>query len=302
MRRMRLAATLFALTLSSTALGVPIITVEDGSTLVVDSATKANYDVRGSLDIRAGADVNSVYSYSEGSGKVTMSGGRVDYGISLSRGLFESTGGESYGAGNYSNGLDIGWGQAVISGGTFVGGNGTLAAGSGVAGSAGTWNGVPFVSELAISGGTFIGGTGAGGYYGGDTGYSLISLGNTTVTGGEFLSPIAINAAYGGVTSFFGTGLSYDAATQTLSGVLSNGDALHALVYLSGGTVAETNDDGTEITFSYDSGVSTDPPTNPEPPPVPEPTSLIVFGLAGAFAMARHRRISRGRTASRSNC
>lgn len=292
MRRMRLAATLFALSLSSTAFSTPI-TVSNGEMLVVDSATNGYYDVRGSLDIRPGALINTVYSYSEGTGKVTMSGGRVANGISLSRGVFESTGGESHGAGSYSDGLTVGWGQATISGGTFVGGDGSIGAGSGVSGSAGTWNNDPFLSQLTISGGTFIGGTGSGGYYGGTSGYSLLSIGNATVSGGEFLSPIAINAAYGGVTSFFGTGLSFDSATHTLSGVLSNGDAIHALVYLSGGTVARTNADGTEITFSYTPDAPTDPPTNTEPPPVPEPTSLVVFGLAGAFVLVHRRRAGR---------
>ena len=35
---------------------------------------------------------------------------------------------------------------------------------------------------------------------------TTFALGNTTVTGGNFLSPIAINSAYGGVTDFLGTG------------------------------------------------------------------------------------------------
>ncbi|WP_165072635.1 PEP-CTERM sorting domain-containing protein [Paludisphaera rhizosphaerae] len=292
MRRMRLTATLFALTLSSSVFATPI-TVPNGSTLVVDSATKEMYNVRGSLEIRAGADIHYVYTDPESPGKVTMSGGLVDNGISIGQGFFEATGGESRGVGTYASGLTVGWAQARISGGTFIGGDSPFQPGNGITGSALNWGAGPFLSELTISGGTFIGGTGSGGYYGGTSGYSLLSLGNTTVTGGEFLSPIAIDAAYGGATSFFGTGLSYDAATQTLSGVLSNGDALHALVYLSGGTVARTNDDGTEITFSNDSGVSTDPPTNPEPPQIPEPTSLVVFGLAGAFAMVYRRRARR---------
>lgn len=286
MRRMRTAATLFALVFSSAAFGSPI-TIPSGSSLVVDTATNGMYDVRGALDIRPGAEIFSVYDYNDEAGKVTMSGGRVDNGIHINRGIFEAVGGESRGGGSYYDGLNVSWGEARISGGTFIGGDSSVQPGNGVAGSSGNWDGVPFLSQLAISGGTFIGGTGSGGYYGGDSGYSLLSLGNTTVTGGEFLSPIAINAAFGGVTSFFGTDLSYDAATHTLSGILQNGDAIHALLYLSAGTVATAVGDGTEITFSYDPGSS---PTTQEPPPVPEPTSLAVFGLAAAFALAHRRR------------
>src|SRR5262249_56599394 len=133
-----------------------------------------------------------------------------------------------------------------IAGGTFTGGNSPGQAGSALVASAGTANGNPVVSTLSISGGTFTGGTGSGGFYGGTTGYSLISLGNTTVTGGNFLSPIAINTAYGGETDFLGTNLSYH--DHILSGLLQNGDSIHVRVYPDIAD-AQVNDSGTEVKF-----------------------------------------------------
>jgi hypothetical protein len=147
-----------------------------------------------------------------------------------------------------------------------------------VAVSAGNSNGNPFLATLNIEGGTFAGGTG-GGSYGGSTGYALASAGNTTITGGHFLSPIAINTAYGGHTDFLGTNLTYH--DGVLSGVLANGDPIHVRIYPDS-VHAVVNDSGTEVSFH----ASAPGPVTP----VPEASSVLIFSvLGGSFALARRR-------------
>jgi hypothetical protein len=149
-----------------------------------------------------------------------------------------------------------------------------------VAVSAGNADGKTFLGTLNIGGGTFAGGTGAGGFYGGSTGYSLLSLGNTTITGGHFLSPIAISTAYGGHTDILGTNLTYH--DGVLSGVLANGDPIQVRIYPDF-LPAVVNDSGTEVSFNA---------TAPGPvTPVPEASSVLIFGLlGGVFAWSRCRR------------
>jgi len=214
-----------------------------------------------------------------------MSGGKVEDGISVQQGPITISGGQISGAASYgSNAVDV-LSSAVITGGTFIGGNSSTYAGSAVVGSAGTGYlpgnpiGVPLVSTLKISGGTFIGGTGPGEYYGGTTGYSLISIGNTTVTGGKFQSPIAINGSYGGETDFIGKSLTYQ--NGILSGLLQNGDPIHVQIYTDF-TNATVNSTGTEVSF-LPSG------TAPSPAPIPEPTSAWIFGLLALLGIARRR-------------
>ena len=177
----------------------------------------------------------------------------------------------------------------MVTGGTFVGGNSSTYPGSAIVGSAGDGHlagkpiVIPLVSTLKISGGTFIGGTGPRGYYVGTTGYSLISMGNTTVTGGNFQSPIAINGSYGGETDFIGKSLTYQ--NGILSGFPQNGDPIHVQIYpdFATGTV---NGSSTELSF-LPSGTA-QPPT-PPPAPVPEPSSAWIFGLLALLGLARRR-------------
>ena len=173
----------------------------------------------------------------------------------------------------------------MVTGGTFVGGNSSTYPGSAIVGTAGDGHlagnptVIPLVSTLKISGGTFIGGTGSGGYYGGTTGYSLISIGNTTVTGGNLQSPIAINGSYVGQTDFIGKNLTYQ--NGILSGLLQNGDPIHVQIYpdFATGTV---NGTGTEVSFRRSEPA-------PPPTPIPEPISAWIFGLLALLGIARRR-------------
>jgi hypothetical protein len=237
----------------------------------------------GTLNIGPGATVLSASESGSGA-SIVMSGGQVQAGISVNSGNLTVTGGQSRGYDNSAYGGDGVFvsSSAQISGGTFTGGNSPGQAGSGVVASAGTVDGRPTLSTVDISGGTFVGGTGSGGYYGGTSGYSLASLGDTTVTGGHFLSPIVINAAYGGVTDFLGSHLTYQ--NGILSGLLKDGDPIHVQVFAAGATAA-VNDSGTEVRFA--SGPSSSPTPTPDPAPIPEPTTAMLFGLAVALALGR---------------
>jgi len=260
------------------------IFVSDGGTYNVSTATNGSYYVQnGTLNILPGSDITSVSAYGSGA-SVTMSGGQVKTGMQVNLGNITVSGGESRGFDNSAyggNGLGVFFqSSAQIKGGTFIGGNSGGQAGSGVVASAGTSNGNPVISTLNISGGTFIGGTGSGGYYGGSTGYSLLSIGNTTVTGGNFLSPIAVNTAYGGETDFVGTHLTYQ--NGILSGLLQNGNPINVQIYpdFTGATV---NASGTEVSFLSSSS------TAPLPSPIPEPTSALIFGLVTTLVLARRK-------------
>jgi hypothetical protein len=266
------------------------IFIEDGGTHDVSSSVSSYVLQNGTLNIRPGSEAVSVSAQSSpGDGaaaSVRMTGGQVNAGIDINRGSLEVSGGLALGLNSSlygGDGVTVFWGQASITGGTFTGGNTSNPAGqagSGVVGSAGTWDGMPVLSTLNISGGTFSGGTGAGGYYGGSTGYSLVSLGNTTITGGHFLSPIAINTAYGGQTDFLGAHLTYH--DQILSGLLLSGAPISVRIYPDFAN-AVVNATGTEVRFSSSA-------TGPIPP-VPEASSVLIFGaLGGALALARHRR------------
>jgi hypothetical protein len=269
-----------------------LIYIGDGGVHDVGTPTGDSYGVEsGTLNLLPGANVSSVgggaaFGESIHSVLITMSGGAT-YGIDVTRGDVTVSGGQA-GNAHSADGLTIFHGTANITGGTFVGGNSPTHAASAVVGSAGTDNGVPVLSTLNISGGTFQGGTGSGGYYGGTTGYSLVSIGNTTVTGGHFLSPIAINTSLGGVTDFLGTNLSYH--DHILSGILQNGDSINVRVYpdIADATV---NGTGTEVRFGRAGPAS---PVLDPPMPVPEPASALVFGLFAALGLA-HRRSRRGR-------
>jgi hypothetical protein len=220
---------------------------------------------------------------------VTMSGGLVDFGIRMAQGNAEITGGRLLGgnAGAFGgDGLMVFDGSGRIEGGTFIGGDSKWQAGSGVVGSAGQVDGVLTLSTLRIDGGTFVGGSGSGGYYGGGSGYSLVSIGNTTVAGGNFLSPIAINASYGGTTEFLGANLAYNSSTHVLSGILQNGDRIGVLIY-SQDAYATVNASGTAVSFSSTPGPDPDPTPDPLPEPVPEPGAIAIFGLTAAFALVR---------------
>jgi hypothetical protein len=219
---------------------------------------------------------------------VTLAGGRVDYGILVSRGSVEVTGGRLLGgdARYLGDALCVAYGSGRIEGGTFIGADSIDQAGSGVVAGAGLIDGVPAMSTLRIDGGTFIGGSGSGGFYGGSTGYSLLSIGNTTVTGGEFLSPIAINASYGGTTEFLGSNLAYNSSTHVLSGVLQNGDRIGAVIY-SLGAYATVNASGTVVSFSSTPGPDPDPGPDPLPEPIPEPSTIAIFGLMASLTLAR---------------
>ena len=262
----------------------------DGGTYDVSSPTNGTYIVEsGTLNILPGADLlYASTSTSPNGASITMSGGQVETGITVDLGSNLSiSGGQSRGYDNPSFGGNAVFvsSSAQITGGTFIGGNSSGQAGSGVVGSAGTAytagiaEGKPFLSTLNISGGTFVGGTGSGGYYGGSTGYSLLSIGNTTVTGGNFLSPIAINTAYGGETDFLGTHLTYQ--NGILSGLLQNGDPIHVQINPDF-TAATVNASGTEVSFLSSSAT-------PLPSPIPEPTSALIFGLLTTLVLARRR-------------
>ncbi len=267
----------------------------DGGTYNVNWSENNGYFVQnGTLNILPGADILSVLVYGNGA-SVTMSGGHVEAGIEVDQGNLNISGGQSRGYDNSPYGgngntvlpYGVGSGNAVlvsssaqITGGTFIGGNSSGQAGSGVVGSAGTTDVGTYISTLNISGGTFIGGTGPGGYHGGSTGYSLLSMGNTTVTGGNFLSPVAINTAYGGETDFIGTHLTYQ--NGILSGLLQNGDPIHVQIYPDF-TAATVNASGTEVSFLSSSS------TTPLPSPIPEPTSALIFGLLTTLVLARRR-------------
>jgi len=268
------------------------IVVSTGQSASVDSATGDSYVVQsGSLMILPGASISSVNAPMGIDSSVTMSGGQVDHGIDILQGSAGVTGGRVLG-GNGSvfggDGLFVFYGSARIEGGTFIGGDSKDQAGSGVVGSAGPVDGVPTLSALQIDGGTFVGGSGSGGFYGGKTGYSLVSIGNTTVTGGNFLSPIAINATDGGTTEFLGFKLAYNSSTHVLSGILKNGDRIDALIY-SLNAAASVNASGTEVSFSYSSipGSHPDPSPDPLPEPIPEPSMIAIFGLMASFALVR---------------
>jgi hypothetical protein len=221
---------LVSLLVPSLATAAPIL-INDGGTYDIGTPTGDSYSVyNGTLNLLPGAEVSSV-SGTGNPAAIHMSGGSVSNGIVIAAGAdLTVSGGESRGSDYGRNGLLVYDATANITGGTFVGADGPGQAGSGVVGLAGDGSGVPVVwSTLNISGGTFQGGTGSGGYYGGTTGYSLLSLGDTTVTGGRFLSPIAIITSYGGVTDFLGTNLSYH--DYILSGTLQNGDPIDVRVY-----------------------------------------------------------------------
>ncbi|MHB1559007.1 MAG: PEP-CTERM sorting domain-containing protein [Isosphaeraceae bacterium] len=316
---------LVLLTYSTTASADPTRKfIDDGGTYNADSSNASWAVQNGTLNIGPGSIVLSASS--NPSATINMTGGQVNDGIN-NAGPINISGGSVTVLPSQEYGLDalFDGSTATITGGTFIGGSvtGMGQAGSGVSDTAGNVSGVPYVATLNISGGTFSGGTGAGGYYGGTTGYSLESLGITSVTGGNFLSPIAITTAYGGVTRFFGTNLSF--TNGILSGVLKNGDSIDARVYGSYGSVV-VNAGRTEVTFSgpgssgsspSGSGSSGSSPSGPGSSgsgysgsgplgpgssdsgssgsnsviPTPEPSSFLLFGALGAaFAWSRHRR------------
>jgi hypothetical protein len=290
--RMKRPSWLFLLLAPSPALADPI-SIADGGSLDVGSPTNESYYVSdGTLNLLPGALVSSV----QGLGpdvSVRMTGGQVTGGISIGRGQLEITGGQSRGYDGPAyggDGVNIFWTTARIDGGTFTGGDSSGQVGSAVVGSAGTADGVPVLSTLTIHGGTFLGGTGSGGYYGGTTGYSLLSIGNTTVTGGQFLSPIAINASDGGETDFFGTNLSFQ--DHILSGLLQDGDPIHVQVFGPDGVV---NEAGTEVRFlPYSTSTSTPgsgTSTDPSPPRIPEPATGLIFAALAALGLAHRRSV-----------
>jgi len=289
MRINRIVA-LGSLLFSSLATAAPVF-ISDGAVHDVGTPTNDAYSVdSGTLNILPGAQMLSVSVHGDAA-KAQMSGGQVDHGVWVGRGSLNISGGSSHGNDSSSfggDGVAVFWSTTNISGGTFTGGNSPVQAGSGVTGSAGTADGNPILSTLNISGGTFIGGTGSGGYYGGTTGYSLISLGNTTVTGGNFLSPIAINSAYGGVTDFLGTNLNYH--EHILSGILQNGDAINVPVYPD---IADANVNDTATLVRFGSALPAaqipDPPGLGTPAPVPEPSSALVFALLATLGIAGRR-------------
>jgi hypothetical protein len=289
MRMMRLAAVIL-LCSPALAAAAPIFStgpwsitgewsIDDGRAYDASIFPNAGVAVsNGSLNVGPGGNLTYVSGFSPAA-SLTMSGGIVQHGISFNGGNLNISGGQSTGSDGSAFGDDaVGVFQAMarISGGTFTGGNSPGQAGSAVVASAGTADGKPASSTVDISGGTFIGGTGSGGYYGGTTGYSLLSIGDTTVTGGHFLSPIAINGAYGGVTDVLGSRLSFK--NNILSGTLRNGDAIDSPVFLSAAT-AVVSADGSEVKFvpaSRDSAPPSPAPP-PAPPPIPEPGSAVVF-------------------------
>jgi MYXO-CTERM domain-containing protein len=269
-------------------------TINDGGTYDASQFSGTAVAVQnGTLKILPGADLvyaiaawnNTTNPYSDNTATITMSGGKVEQGISGQQGTITISGGQINGAAsNEINALDV-FSSAVISGGTFIGANSTTYPGSAIVGSAGDGHTagssvvIPIMSTLKISGGTFIGGTGSGGFYGGTTGYSLVSIGKTTVTGGKFDSPIAINGSYGGKTDFIGKSLTYQ--NGILSGFLQNGDPIHVQIYPDF-TTATVNGTGTEVNF-LPSGSA------PPPTPIPEPTSVWIFGLLALLGLARRR-------------
>jgi hypothetical protein len=263
--------------------------IGDGETYNVNWSVNNGYDLQnGTLNILPGADIQSVsvagYSFEP---LVTMSGGQVDNGIWMYQGNLTVSGGLSHGWNSTSSATSAGNGAAIyyqssaqITGGTFIGGNSPVAAGSGFVNAAANVDGKLFLSTLNISGGTFIGGTGSGGGVGGSTGYSLWSSADTTVTGGHFLSPIAIDSSTGGETAFLGTHLTYQ--NGILSGLLQNGDPIHVQIYPDF-TTATVNASGTEVSFLPSSS------TTPLPSPLPEPTSALIFGLLTTLGLTRRR-------------
>lgn len=302
MRRMRLAA-LILINLPTLAQAAPItwdtwVSISDGGSYDAGAFPRKAISIsNGTLTIGPGADALSVNGFSP-SASIVMTDGQVSGGIQSNGSGLQISGGRSRGYDNQSYGGDavsVFMATARIKGGTFVGGNSPGQAGSAVVGSAGTSDGKPASSTLEIGGGTFIGGTGSGGYYGGNTGYSLLSIGNTTVTGGQFLSPIAINGAYGGVTDFVGSHLSFN--NNILSGFLKDGEAINVPVFLASAS-AVVSVDGSEVQFMPGTAsTSPDPPPAPNPPPIPEPSSAIVFvvlsGLPHFGRRMLRRRVSR---------
>jgi hypothetical protein len=265
--------------------------ISDGQTYDASQFSgSAVFVQNGALTIRPGADLPYVESLFIPGGPITMTGGKVDWFMTVGNGGINISGGKvgspDYYVGSNVGALTVGnlWGppgsaSASISGGTFIGGYGNQQSppGSAIEGAAN--------STLVISGGTFIGGTGWGQSYGGSSGYSLLTLGNTTVTGGNFQSPIAINGSFGGQTDFIGKNLTYQ--NGILSGLLQNGDPIHVPVY-GFLTTSSVNSDGTEVRFLS----TTD--TGALPPPVPEPTSALVFGLLAGMGMLGRRSWARG--------
>ena len=297
------------------------ITLMSGQSLTIDSETNERYDVQGgSLEIVSGGKVSTVSSSMEASGSVKMSGGEVDQGIMITQGSFEATGGTvlSSSASPYGkDGLSVTNASARILGGTFAG----------VQASAGTWNvhssdggwlSTPFLSKLQIGGGTFLSGSAFSDYY--RTAYSLLSIGNTTVTGGRFSAPIIVNGGSGGTTEFLGTNLAYNDSSHILSGVLQNGDRIDVMVDLFGAG-ASVNESGTEVLFSaafYSPAPGSNPPPIPDPNPdpnpvpgptpdpvpvpdpapapvpVPEPAAVTIFGLMTVLGLARRYSLRAG--------
>ena len=184
---------------------------------------------------------------------VVMTGGEVRTGISVSLGNLAVSGGQVRGFDNPMYGADAVFvsSSAQITGGTFTGGNCRPSRRAALSSPRPGRRTASRRSRHSPSvAGPFIGGTGSGGYYGGTTGYSLLSLGNTTVTGGHFLSPIAINGAYGGVTDFVGTHLTYN--NNILSGFLENGDPIHVQVYASAvSATGERFRNGSSLLFGF---------------------------------------------------
>lgn len=274
--------------------------IDDGGTYDANQFSGASVSLlSGTLNISPGANLLTVYSwFTPGGGPITMTGGQVRdinaglYGITISGGQI-GLGGTSPGYG----GLEV-EGQAVITGGTFTGasGNSYFASGSAVVGNAGTNVGpgntqTPFMSTLKISGGTFIGGSYIDGFNPLDprvtfSGYSLVSEGNTTVTGGKFLSEILINGFMGGETDFIGKNLKFQSGI--LSGLLQNGDPINVQVWAQSAN-AIVNSTGTEVSFV---STVTPPPASSlqtaQPwTQVPEPNSVWIFGVLALLGLSR---------------
>jgi hypothetical protein len=271
-------------------LATPIF-VPYGEALSIDTATGDTYAVQGgSLDLKQNGHVLSLSLSVDDRATVTISGGQVDAGVSVSLGGVDVAGGTirgysaaplGYGAGQA---LEVLKGSAHITGGTFIGGDSVVGpGGSAIVGYAGTWDDKPYLSTLNIGGGTFVGGTGSG-----IGGFSLVSFGDTTISGGDFRSPIQINTGLGGTTEFLGSNFVYNDSTYVLSGILKNGDPINVAIHPMGNIKVDVS--GSEVRFSAGAA----PPIGGPGESVPEPATITIFLLISAGGLARSRRPARG--------
>jgi len=291
----RLGTIVFAVVVLAAArpgLATPIF-VPYGQALSIDAATGDTYAVQGgSLDLKQNGHVLSLSLSVDERSKVAISGGQVDAGVSVSLGALDVDGGTirgysaapfGYGAGQA---LEVLKGSAHITGGTFIGGDSIQGpGGSAIIGYAGTWDAQPYLSALNIDGGTFVGGKGSG-----IGGFSLVSVGDTTISGGDFQSPIQIYTSQGGTTEFLGSNLVYNDSSHVLSGILKNGDPINVAIHPMGNIKVDAS--GAEVRFS----AGPPPPINGPGESVPEPATILVFGLMAAAGLTQHRRFARHRS------